>query len=362
MRLLVVGSGVAGTATACAARAAGLDVTVLERRAHIDPAEGSWITLAPNGLDVLDRLGLLDAARAVGYHGHTNRLFSSSGRLLGEVPLGTPLADGTVALTTKRSALASLLADAAAQAGADLRWGAAVATTDDLGADGVRVALADGTTVTGDVLVGADGVWSGVRRTLDLARTGPRYVGMTNFGGITAADPLVGRPRPAGLALLVGRRCFTGAFPLDDGRVVWFVNVPRPAIERSERDATSDEQWRSWLAELAGADEGPAAELIDAGRLELAGDNAHDLAHVPSGTGARACSSATPCTPRRPAPARGPPSRSRTRPCSSRGCAPRGAAGSPGTRPSGAAGSSASAGRRADHEREDARPRGAPGA
>ncbi len=281
MRLLVVGGGVAGAATACAARSAGLDATVLERRASLDPEEGSWITLAPNGLDVLDRLGLLEAARAVGHHGHTNRLFASSGRLLGEVPLGTPLADGTVALTMKRSALAALLAGAAQRAGADLRLGAAVASTEDHGADGVRVVLTDGTTVTGDVLVGADGVWSRVRRTLDPAAAAPRYVGMTNFGGITAADRWSGDLAPQAWHFVFGRRCFTGAFPLEDGRVVWFVNVPRLAIERSERDGTADEQWRSWLAGLADADEGPAAELIAAGRLELAGDNTHDLAHVP---------------------------------------------------------------------------------
>ena len=61
MRLLVVGGGVAGPAVALAATRLGLQATVLERRAVADPDEGSWITVAPNGLDALDVLGVLDA-------------------------------------------------------------------------------------------------------------------------------------------------------------------------------------------------------------------------------------------------------------------------------------------------------------
>ncbi|MBD3784818.1 MAG: FAD-dependent monooxygenase, partial [Micrococcales bacterium] len=150
MRVLVVGGGVAGSATALAARRAGFGATVLERRERVDPTEGSWITLAPNGVDVLEHLGLLDAARAVGWAGRTNRLFDTHGRLLGEVPLGTPLADGTVALTMRRSAVAALIAEAATAAGAELVLGArvdAVATGPAPGSEEVWADLADGSRV-----------------------------------------------------------------------------------------------------------------------------------------------------------------------------------------------------------------------
>lgn len=280
MRLLVVGGGVAGAATALAARRVGLDVTVLERRPALDPDEGSWITLAPNGLDVLDRLGVLDPARAVGWSARTNRLLASGGRVLGEVPLGTPLADGSVALTMKRSALSALLVDAAVAAGADLRLGASVESLED-GAGGPAVVLADGSRLTGDVVVGADGVWSRVRRAVDPRTPEPRYVGMVNFGGVTAGTGWNERLAPEAWQFVFGRRCFTGAFPLPNGRVVWFVNEARPQVTPQERAATSDEQWRAHLCDLAAADAGPAAELIAAGRLELAGDNTHDLARVP---------------------------------------------------------------------------------
>jgi 2-polyprenyl-6-methoxyphenol hydroxylase-like FAD-dependent oxidoreductase len=285
MRLLVVGGGVAGSAVALAARRADLEAVVLERRDRLDPQEGSWITLAPNGLDALDRLGVLDAARGIGHHGRTNRMFGATGRLLGEVPLGTPLADGTVALTMKRSAIATLLADEAVAAGVELRLGSVVDDVVDRGRDGVEVRLGGGDTVTGDLVVGADGVRSRVRTLVDPAAPSARYLGLTNFGGLTRATPVASRLAPEAWHFVFGHRCFTGAFPLPGGDVVWFANVPRPEIGREERGSTSASRWSQWLAGLTEPDAGPMTELVTTGVLELAGDNTYDLARVPTWRG-----------------------------------------------------------------------------
>ena len=281
MRLLVVGGGVAGPAVALAAASLGLQVTVIERRAIADPEEGSWITVAPNGLDALDVLGVLDDARAVGHPSRDNRMFGATGRHLGDVSLGVSLADGSVALTMKRSALAVLLADAASRRGADVRLGAQVVGTeqDD---EGVRAVLADGSVVEADVLVAADGVHSRTRAALDDAAPRARYVGLTNFGGITRGTTLGSGLTPQAWHFVFGRRSFFGAHPLPTGDVVWFLNVPRPVIGRAERDATTQAQWLAWLGDLVADDAGPASALIRAGSLELAGDSTYDLPHVPT--------------------------------------------------------------------------------
>lgn len=278
MRVIVVGGGVAGPATALAAQGLGLEAVVLERRPTADPEAGSWITVGPNGLDALDVLGELDAVRGFGVPSRVNRMFGAGGRLLGELSLGVPLADGTVALTMKRSALAVHLAGAAERAGAEVRRGAEVVRVHER-ADEVVVELADGATVRGDVLVGADGVHSRVRSAVDPSAPDARYVGLTNFGGVTRAPDadLV----PEAWHFVFGRRAFSGAHPLPSGDVVWFVNVPRPPIGRAERVSTSDETWQRWLAELVAGDAGPVAALVAGGVLELAGDNTHDLPRVP---------------------------------------------------------------------------------
>lgn len=282
MKAIVVGGGVAGPAAAMALQRVGVDTVVLERRAGGDTTEGSYFTIAPNGLDALDLLDALSIAREAGFPSRTNTMYGASGRLLGELGLGVPLPDGLVALTAKRSLLASRLLDEAARRGVEVRRGAEVVAVES-DRDGAAVTLADGMRLTADLVVGADGVRSRVRPVIDPAAPGGRYVGLTNFGGITRRTALATTLRPEAWHFVFGARAFFGAHPTPDGDVVWFVNVPEPEITRERRAATSREEWQRHLVDLLQADAGPGAELVT-GTLELAGDNTYDLPHVPHWT------------------------------------------------------------------------------
>ena len=144
----------------------------------------------------------------------------------------------------------------------------------------ICAAFDDGTEAIGDLLVGADGVHSRVRQVIDPTAPAGRYVGLTNFGGFT---PGAGRDiEPEAWHLNFGRRAFFGYHATPAGDVVWFANVPRPAISPTERETTSEFAWRRQLSALFADDHGPAVSLIEAGRLELAADNTHDLGHVPT--------------------------------------------------------------------------------
>jgi 2-polyprenyl-6-methoxyphenol hydroxylase-like FAD-dependent oxidoreductase len=144
----------------------------------------------------------------------------------------------------------------------------------------VAAGFDDGGRASGDLLVGADGVHSATRRLLDPAAPGGRYVGLVNFGGYTPGG--AGTGEPGGWRMIFGRRAFFGYVDDPHGGTVWFANVPRPPVTPAERAATTEAQWRRQLVELFTGDHGPAADLIAAGTLELAGDNTHDLPSVPT--------------------------------------------------------------------------------
>jgi 2-polyprenyl-6-methoxyphenol hydroxylase-like FAD-dependent oxidoreductase len=281
MKALIVGGGIAGPAAALALAKAGIEPVVLERRSVVDPEAGSWFTVAPNGLSALDAIDALEAARDQGVPSRANVMYGATGRRLGKVSLGHPLANGLVALTMKRSWLAAQLAQEAESRGILVRRGAEVSEVTDFG-DHVEVTLTDGTVLSADLLVGADGVHSLVRQAIDARAPAARYVGLTNFGGITRNTPIADDLEPEAWHFIFGSQAFFGAHPTPPGDVVWFVNVPEPEITREQRRKTTEEEWARRLLSLVENDAGPAAELIRTGRLELAGDNTYDLGHVPT--------------------------------------------------------------------------------
>ncbi len=282
MRALVVGGGIAGPATALALHRVGVEPIVLEAWPCGDGEKGSYLTLAPNGVHALDVLGLREVVEPLGFPTLGHEIVGSTGRHLGSLSLGVPLDDGRVGLTLKRSRLALALADTAVARGIEVRHDARVVDVDAT-VDAVRARLADGSTLTADVLVGADGVRSTVRRAIDPDAAPARYVGLTNFGGITEAASAThlaaGLPERA-WHFVFGARCFFGAHRTPAGDVVWFVNEPRAPISPEERAATTPRQWQEHLADLLDADAGPAAALVRSGRLELWADNTHDLRRV----------------------------------------------------------------------------------
>jgi 2-polyprenyl-6-methoxyphenol hydroxylase-like FAD-dependent oxidoreductase len=282
MEALIVGAGGAGPVTAMALQKAGIDSRIVEAHRLHDDDVGSYLSVSPNGLDALDVIGAIPVARQEGFAHRRNVLRGSSGRVLGDIAVGQPLDDGTPSLTMKRTRLARRLADEATRRGIVIEGGRRLRHAAREG-DRVHATFDDGSTHSADLLIGADGVHSVVRRLIDPGAPDARYVGLTNFGGITPAAALPAIDIESETWQFVfGRRAFFGAQRAPTGDVVWFVNAPRDAIGREERATTSDETWQRWLASLFVDDGWPAAELIRAGRLELAGDSTYDLGHVPT--------------------------------------------------------------------------------
>jgi 2-polyprenyl-6-methoxyphenol hydroxylase-like FAD-dependent oxidoreductase len=159
---IVVGAGIAGLAAALRLHRARWRVVVAER-APSRRSSGYMLNLIGGGYDAVERLGLLPALAKRDLGAFTSVLVRADGSVKFTVPQAiVEAAQGARAMSVFRGDLESVLFEAVAYT-AEFRFGTTVTAVAQDG-DGVTATFSDGSTERADLLVGADGLHSGVRR------------------------------------------------------------------------------------------------------------------------------------------------------------------------------------------------------
>ncbi|MQS06770.1 FAD-dependent monooxygenase [Streptomyces alkaliphilus] len=269
-RVMVVGGGVGGLATAVALHARGVPVGVLERSAA-ESGAGSGLTLWPNGVRALEAIGLGPAVREHSLPGGTAVIRTPSGRYLSRLDPGGALGDRGAVVAVHRAELTGILR-AALPAGT-VRAGVTVTGVRRDGR-GRPVVVTDAGEETADVVIGADGLRSTVRDSLLPASRGPRYAGYTAWRMIVEAPGNPVDPREAGETMGRGERF--GVVPLRDGRVYAF------ATARALEGDRSPDGERAELLRRFGRWHAPVPRLLAAAREKaILRHDIHDLPPLP---------------------------------------------------------------------------------
>ena len=275
-KALIIGGGIAGSVTAVALRKAGIDAEVYEAYDQSAEGVGAYLSFAVNGMDALRTLGLGETIDNLGFATPTMAFYTGNGRKLFQFDHGT-LADGTVSRTMKRADLYRELRDAAIRDGVHVEHGKRLADAKTT-SDGVTAYFTDGTTATGDLLIGADGVNSRTRTIIDPGAPAARYAGLVNAGGYATGITV---PGEVGVMHMVfGKRCFFCYIPNPNGEVWWFANLGRKTPPSKEEIANTD--WRAELLDLVRGDNMQGTELINATPAIEAGWPTFDFPTVPT--------------------------------------------------------------------------------
>jgi 2-polyprenyl-6-methoxyphenol hydroxylase-like FAD-dependent oxidoreductase len=230
----VIGAGIGGLGSALSLLQAGLDVHVYERAGALSDV-GAGIQVSPNASRVLHRLGLAQelartGVRPVGFH---QRRWDD-GRTLLRTPLGDTVVEafGFPHYQTHRADLLAMLTRGLPED--RLHLAHRLVSLADRG-DRVEMRFENGATAVVDVLVGADGIHSTVRR-LVFGEERPRFTGCTAYRGLVPADRLAALELEVTTQIWMGPGAHVVHYFVRSQRLVNFVAVV-------EQDAWTRESW-----------------------------------------------------------------------------------------------------------------------
>ena len=181
-KIIVVGAGIAGLAVARFLGLAGAQVHVIEQSPALRTA-GAGIQISPNGARVLRALGLEPALKALGLRAQAVMLQDGfTGQMVSRATLGEDF------YFLHRSDLLGLLADGARNAGVLIEFGQKLAAYDLTGSC-PKIINANGQVNSASLIIGADGLHSGLRAQLNGA-SAPLYTGYVAWRALCDIQPI----------------------------------------------------------------------------------------------------------------------------------------------------------------------------
>jgi 2-polyprenyl-6-methoxyphenol hydroxylase-like FAD-dependent oxidoreductase len=282
-KALIIGAGIAGPATGILLRRAGIEAEVYEAWPY-SKGIGGGLQIAPNGMHVMDELGLARELIGRGSIAESFDFYSQAGQKLGSLNRDMERRFGQPAVNVCRATLNEILLDKAWSSCVSLYFEKRLIKIEDRGDHPIIAYFADGTSAEGDFLIGADGVHSVARRQVVPDGPRPFDTGLIGFGGFVPRAVLEGTPIGQRVETTFGRSGFFGygfcsAAP-DDG-VMWWSTQPTAGMDAAKFRAQDQATLKQHLRDFHRGWHDPIPRIIDAAE-NIAVTDTLDVATLPT--------------------------------------------------------------------------------
>jgi 2-polyprenyl-6-methoxyphenol hydroxylase-like FAD-dependent oxidoreductase len=293
--IIIAGGGIGGLAAALGLAQKGFSVLVLEKAPTLGEI-GAGIQLGPNAFHAFDYLGIGEAARGMAVYIDQLRLMDAlTAEEITHIDLGEAFRArfrNPYAVVHRGDLHNVFLSACRAHPRVELRVKSEVVGYDQDGAS-VTARLASGEAVGGALLIGADGLWSNVRRQL-VADGPPRVSGHTTYRSVIPTEHMPEDLRWNAATLWAGPKCHIVHYPLSGWKlfnlvVTYHNDAPEPVAgkpvsreevrsgfehvhERARKIIDHGTDWKLWVL----CDRDPVENWVD-GRVTLLGDAAHPM-------------------------------------------------------------------------------------
>lgn len=293
--IIIAGGGIGGIAAALGLAKKGYPCVVLEKAPELGEI-GAGIQLGPNAFHAFDYLGVGDAAREMAVYIDNLRLMDAiDGNEITRIPLDDAFRSrfkNPYAVIHRGDLHGVFLRAAREHPLIDLRTNSEVTGYEQDGSS-VSAKLKTGESVTGRLLVGADGLWSNIRQQM-VGDGAPRVSGHTTYRSVIPTQDMPEDLRWNAATLWAGPKCHIVHYPLSGWKVFNLVvtyhnDAAEPVAgkpvsaeevkrgfehvnERARSIIDHGRDWKLWVL----CDRAPISNWID-GRVVLLGDSAHPM-------------------------------------------------------------------------------------